>query len=37
MVNELSYNVIALVIESWEALKRTPNYEEKAGAVLFQL
>jgi hypothetical protein len=27
---------IAHVIESWEALKRTKNYEEFAGKILFQ-
>lgn len=36
MVKEVSYNTIALVIESWEALKRIENYEEVAGSMLFQ-
>jgi hypothetical protein len=36
MVQELSYNVISHVIESWEQLRRMKNYEEVAGAVLFQ-
>lgn len=36
MVNEVSYTTISHVIESWEALKRTPNYEEVAGSLLFQ-
>lgn len=36
MVNcNLNYETIALVIESWEDLRRIPNYEEIAGAVLF--
>jgi hypothetical protein len=36
MVQELSYNVISLVIDSWEQVRRINNYEEVAGAVLFQ-
>lgn len=36
MVNEISYTTISLVIESWEALKRTKNYEQVAGLILFQ-
>jgi hypothetical protein len=36
MVQELSYNVISLVIDSWEQVRRIKNYEEVAGAVLFQ-
>lgn len=32
----LSLATIAHVIESWEALKRTKNYEEFAGKILFQ-
>jgi hypothetical protein len=32
----LSLATIAHVIESWEALKRTKNYEEFAGEILFQ-
>jgi hypothetical protein len=36
MVQELSYNVTSHVIESWEQLRRMKNYEEVAGAVLFQ-
>lgn len=36
MVNELSYNTISHVIESWEQLRRIRNYEEVAGALLFQ-
>jgi hypothetical protein len=27
---------ISLVIESWEELRRIPNYEEKAGVILFK-
>jgi hypothetical protein len=36
MVQELNYNVISLVIDSWEQVRRLKNYEEVAGAVLFQ-
>ncbi len=36
MVQELSYNVTSLVIDSWELVRRIKNYEEVAGAVLFQ-
>ena len=36
MVNEMDYTTISLVIESWEQLKRTKNYEEVAGSILFQ-
>lgn len=35
MVQSLSYNTISLVIESWEMLRRVPNYEEAAGVLLF--
>jgi hypothetical protein len=37
MVNEISYTTIQHVLDSWESLKRTKNYEEVAGAKLFQL
>jgi hypothetical protein len=36
MVNEMSYNTISMVVESWEQLRRVPNYEEVAGVHLFQ-
>lgn len=36
MVKEIDYSTIAYVIESWEQLKRTKNYEETAGKILFQ-
>lgn len=35
-MRELGYNTISIVIESWEKLRRLNNYEEKAGAILFQ-
>jgi hypothetical protein len=37
MVQELHYNTISQVIESWEELRRIKNYEEVAGAKLFEL
>jgi hemoglobin-like flavoprotein len=36
MVKELTYTTINHVIESWESLKRTKNYEEVAGSKMFQ-
>jgi hypothetical protein len=36
MVQEMSYNVISHVLESWEQLRRIKNYEEVAGVILFQ-
>jgi hypothetical protein len=33
MVNSMDYTTISLVIESWEALKRTKNYEETVSTV----
>jgi hypothetical protein len=36
MVQELSYKITSRVIESWEQIRRMNNYEEVAGAVLFQ-
>lgn len=35
MVNELSYNTISLVVDSWEQMKRDDKME-KAGSLLFQ-
>jgi hemoglobin-like flavoprotein len=36
MVKEISYTTINHVIESWEAMKRTKNYEVVSGTKLFQ-
>jgi hypothetical protein len=36
MVQELSYNTTSHVVASWEQVRRIKNYEEVAGAVLFQ-
>ena len=36
MVKELSYATISHVMETWEQLRRTKDYEENAGRILFQ-
>lgn len=36
MVKELNYSTLSNVIESWEALRRTKDYETVAGTMLFQ-
>jgi hypothetical protein len=36
MVKEISYSTINHVLESWEAMKRTKNYQEVVGSKLFQ-
>ena len=36
MVQELSYNTISHVMDSWEQVRRIKNYEEVAGVLLFQ-
>jgi hypothetical protein len=36
MVVELTYQTVSSVVESWEALRRIPDYEEKAGILIFQ-
>jgi hypothetical protein len=36
MVQELEYNSICLVIDSWEALKRIKNFEQVAGLMMFK-
>jgi len=35
-MKEISYNTLSLVLESWEQLRRSPNFEEEAGIVLYQ-
>jgi hypothetical protein len=35
MVGEVSYKMVMNVIESWEAVKRTDNYEEVLGELIF--
>ncbi|GAX25643.1 hypothetical protein FisN_15Lh009 [Fistulifera solaris] len=36
MVKELNYTTITHVMESWESMKRTKNYETVAGSKLFR-
>jgi hemoglobin-like flavoprotein len=36
MVNDISYNTIARVSDSWEKLRQVKNYEELAGTMLYQ-
>ena len=36
MVADMSYSTVSQVIESWEKIRRTENYEEKVGTRLFQ-
>lgn len=36
MVKELNYTTITHVMESWEAMKRTKDYEHVAGSKLFR-
>lgn len=36
MVADMSYSTVSSVIDSWEEIRRMPDYEEKAGVALFQ-
>ncbi|KAL7561909.1 hypothetical protein ACA910_005112 [Epithemia clementina (nom. ined.)] len=36
MVRELNYTTISHVMESWEELRRVPDYENVAGKILFK-
>jgi hypothetical protein len=36
MVSDMSYSTVSDVIDSWEEIRRLPNYEEKTGVALFQ-
>ncbi|KAL7577987.1 hypothetical protein ACA910_007603 [Epithemia clementina (nom. ined.)] len=36
MVRELSYNTAAIVLDSWEQVRRTPDFEREVGALLFR-
>ena len=36
MVNEMNYAVISHVMEDWESVKRTKDYEKVAGTKLFR-
>jgi hypothetical protein len=35
MVSEVSYKLVMNVIDSWERVKRTDNYEEVLGELIF--
>ena len=35
MVADMSYSTVSSVIDSWEEIRRLPNYEEKTGVDLF--
>lgn len=36
MVKDVGYSTIMEVVDSWEALRRIPNYEEVAGSKVFE-
>mmetsp|Transcript_26215 Transcript_26215/g.61688 ORF Transcript_26215/g.61688 Transcript_26215/m.61688 type:complete len:163 (+) Transcript_26215:76-564(+) len=36
MVYELNYGTLSLVIETWELVRRIPNYGKVAGVILYQ-
>lgn len=36
MVVQLNYQTISTVLDSWEDLRRIPDYEKEAGVILFQ-
>mmetsp|Transcript_5730 Transcript_5730/g.11149 ORF Transcript_5730/g.11149 Transcript_5730/m.11149 type:complete len:158 (+) Transcript_5730:56-529(+) len=35
-MREISYNTLALVLDSWEQIRRMKNFEEEAGVILYQ-
>ena len=35
MVADMSYSTVSNVLNSWERVRRTPNYEEIVGVDLF--
>ena len=35
-MREISYNTLALVLDSWEQIRRMENFEEEAGVILYQ-
>lgn len=35
MIDEMSYSTVSTCLESWEALRRKPNYAEELGRILF--
>jgi hypothetical protein len=36
MVADLSYTTLSGVVESWEDIRRIPDFGEKVGVLLFQ-
>jgi hypothetical protein len=36
MVSDMSYATVSNVLDTWEKIRRIPNYEEVIGANLFQ-
>jgi hypothetical protein len=36
MVADMSYTTVSRVLDSWELIRRLPNFEEKTGILLFQ-
>ena len=36
MVCDMSYATLSAAIDSWEAVKRIPNFDEKVGTQLFE-
>lgn len=36
MVAEMTYHTVSRVIDTWESVRRLPDYEEVAGVLLFR-
>lgn len=36
MVSDMSYTTVSNVLDTWEKIRRLPNYEEVIGTKLFQ-
>jgi hypothetical protein len=36
MVADMSYSTVSCVLDTWESIRRIPNYEEKTGVLLFK-
>jgi hypothetical protein len=36
MVADMSYGTVSHVLDSWELIRRIPNYEERTGTLLFK-
>ena len=35
MIDDMSYSTVSSCLDSWEALRRKPNYAEELGRILF--